>query len=250
MQEQSLKDVDETLGLEFEVKKNTKNANRIGFSNSIFAVGEMVYVLSAEQHDNLIKQFNEVNNYKSRIKELENEIATGSNSDIAADLKEKDKIINNLKTQINNLKNQDKTSDNSELTKLQQQLDNKDKNIASLKQELNDNEIHLKYLKESHDNLIVLNDNYKDEFQSTYESNEKELKETITKQQSHIDELTKKLESLLSLKEYISPKQHYDELATLKDKIKEFETEINKVNAEVDMKLATQKSELEINHTN
>lgn len=65
--------------MEFEVKKNTKNANRIGFSNTIFAVGERVYVLSAKQQDDLIKQLNEVNRYKSKIKELEQSIVKESN---------------------------------------------------------------------------------------------------------------------------------------------------------------------------
>ena len=61
MQEQTLNEP-KSLGLEFEVKKNTKNANRIGFSNTIFAVGERVYVLSAKQQDDLIKQLNEFQN--------------------------------------------------------------------------------------------------------------------------------------------------------------------------------------------
>lgn len=55
MSKKTLEKSDNSMGLEFEVKKNTPNANRIGFSNTIFSVGEKVYVLSAKEHDDLIK---------------------------------------------------------------------------------------------------------------------------------------------------------------------------------------------------
>lgn len=232
MQEQTINEP-KSLGLEFEVKKNTKNANRIGFSNTIFAVGERVYVLSAKQQDDLIKQLNELNRYKSKIKELEQSIAKESNIKTNENL-EKDIIIESLKTEINELRKQVSIHDRS-IDKLQQEIKDKDENIASLKKELNYNEIHLKYLKNSYENLMELNSNYK---------------ETIEKQQSSIYELSKKIESLFRLKDYISPKQHYDEVGTLKDKIKDAETENNKVKAEVERKLATQKSDLEIAYTN
>ena len=40
MDEKTLEKKDYSIGQEFEVKKNTANANRIGFSNTIFGVGE------------------------------------------------------------------------------------------------------------------------------------------------------------------------------------------------------------------
>ena len=85
--------------------------------------------------------------------------------------------------------------------------------------------------------------------QLKFDIRENELKETIQNQQKHIDELTKKVESFSSLKEYIPPKEHYQALEELKDKIQEIETELNKANAEIEMKLATQKSDLEIKYT-
>ncbi|WP_295723508.1 hypothetical protein [uncultured Methanobrevibacter sp.] len=55
----------------------------------------------------------------------------------------------------------------------------------------------------------------KEDLQSRYENTEKELKETIEKQQTHIDELNEKLESLTALKEYIPPREHYSALQEL-----------------------------------
>ena len=46
---------------------------------------------------------------------------------------------------------------------------------------------------------------------------EKDLRETIEKQQTHIDELTEKVQSLSILKDYISPKEHFEALEELKD---------------------------------
>ena len=66
-----------SFGKSFEVKKNTKNANRIGFSNTVFKVGETVFVLSEKEHNNLIKKLED---YNIKIKKLEDTIATESNS--------------------------------------------------------------------------------------------------------------------------------------------------------------------------
>ena len=97
-----------------------------------------------------------------------------------------------------------------------------------------------------------VNHNYKEskaELQADFDAKEKDLKETIEKQQAHIDELMEKVQSLAILKDYISPKEHYAALEELKDKIKEVEKELDKAQAEVDLKLSTQKSELDIKHT-
>ena len=165
MEDKNLKKSEEPFGQEFEVKKNTNNANRIGFSNTLFSVGEKVYLLSEQQHFDLIKEIDQVYEYKDRIKELENIISNNSDKNNLEELKEKlqeEVIISNLKTKL--------------------------------------------------------------------------------------EELTKKLESLSGLKEYIPPKEH-ESLEELKDKIKEIETELNKVNAEVDLKLTNQKFDIELKHT-
>ena len=102
------------------------------------------------------------------------------------------------------------------------------------------------------DNLIGINNNYtesKAEIKSVFDDRESELKETIQKQQEHIDELTEKVENLSGLKDYISPKEHYEEIDKLKDKVKDAKLELEKLSAEVDMKLSTQKSEMEVKHT-
>ena len=102
-------------------------------------------------------------------------------------------------------------------------------------------------------NLIATNTNFKEtkeQMQSDFEKQEKELKETIEKQQSHIDELTQIKDSLLPLKDNIAQKQHYNEIGALKDEIRTKEKEISKLNNEIESKLASQKSDLSIEHAN
>ena len=71
----------------------------------------------------------------------------------------------------------------------------------------------------------------------------------MKKTEKLVDELTEKVQSLSILKDYISPKEHFEALEELKDKIKEVEVELDKTKAEVDMKLATQKSEIDVKNT-
>ena len=288
MVEKKLKDSDERFGREFEVKKNTKNANRIGFSNTLFEVGEKVYVISEQQHFDIIKDMDQVDEYKSRIKELEKIIADNKSDDNADDLKkelqEKDDMINVLKDRVDSLgkelesnKNQPQVHTKDEIDKLKEELkserkqheywknayesmmDTSDDVVARNEELIKDNE-QLKtandHINETNkllnENIIGLNQNYEEtkrELQSNFDIREKELKETIEKQQTHIDELTEKVESLIGLKEYIPPTEHYAALEELKDKIKVAETELSKSMAEVDMKLKTQKSEMDVKHT-
>ena len=81
-------------------------------------------------------------------------------------------------------------------------------------------------------------------------NNEKELKETIKKQQTHIDELTQKYQSLLPSKENIPQKEHYMEIDALKDKIRTLEKDIKTKDAEIETKLEKKKSDLLIENTN
>ncbi|MCQ2971916.1 MAG: hypothetical protein MJ209_01255 [archaeon] len=275
MEDKNFKKSEEPFGQEFEVKKNTNNANRIGFSNTLFSIGEKVYILSAQQHFDLIKEMDKVDEYKDRIKELENIISNNSDKNNLEELKEKlqekEVIISNLKTKLDTLGKEVKTSKHEkEIKKLKKDIESLEDKADYWKNEYNelaaaneslieDNEQLKKDNSQINGNnkLITahiqgLNNDYKQarqEIQSTFENRESELKETIEKQQTHIDELSKKLESLSGLKEYIPPKEHYESLEELKDKIKEIETELNKVNAEVDLKLTNQKSDIELKHT-
>lgn len=271
MVDKTLKKTDDKFGHEFEVKKNTKNANRIGFSNTLFAIGEKVYLLSEQQRFDLIRDMDQVDKYKERIKELENIISTNSDKNKLEELKEKlqekEVMVSDLKTKLDTIGKQDKTyKHKDEITKLKKEIESLkneldywknecDQQVATNESLIEDNE---KLKKENSqnklisDNILELNNDHKQvrqEMQSSFENMECELKETIEKQQTHIDDLTKKLESLYNLKEYIPPKEHYDALEVLKDKIKETETELNKVNAEVELKLTNQKSDMELKHT-
>lgn len=288
MDDKKLKKSDERFGLEFEVKKNTKNANRIGFSNNLFGVGEKVYVLSEQQHFDLIKDMEQVDEYKARIKELENKILNSSSDSNAEDLEkqlqEKDEIINTLKDRVDSLgkelesnKTQPKIHDKDEIDKLKEELEtergqheyweNSFKNmietsddvVARNEELIKDNE-QLKtandHINETNkllnENIIGLNKNYEEtkrELQSNFDIREKELKETIKKQQSHIDELTEKVETFSGFKEYVPPKEHYAALQELQEKINDAEAELNKLTAEVDLKLTNQKSDMELKHT-
>ena len=281
MDEKTLEKKDYSIGQEFEVKKNTANANRIGFSNTIFGVGEKVYVISEKERDSLIQQLNQRDEYKARIKELEADI---NDEDLKGELQEKDAMIANLKARVDNLgkeleesKAQPKVYDKDEVEELKEEIkvargqeeywhnaynnliDSSD-GLAVRNEELIKENERLKTTNDNinqtnqllNDNLMSVNQNYKEskaELQADFDAKEKDLKETIEKQQAHIDELMEKVQSLAILKDYISPKEHYAALEELKDKIKEVEKELDKAQAEVDLKLATQKSELDIKHT-
>ena len=294
---------DYEFGVDCEVKKNTKYSNRVGFSNSVFDIGETVYVISKARRDELIEQ-------------LENNDSIAS-EDFESQIKEKDESISKLNDQIASLqselassksqiKNNDKELDSvkKQLATSKSQIKEKDDCILKLKERIDslsveleepvveaDDEKQTSYWKNAYeemikssdelatrneelvkenerlkttndninetnkllnDNMLGMNDNYQEsqkELQSVYEGKQKELNKTIEKQQTHIDDLTKKVESLAILKEYIPPKKHYEELSSLKDKIKEVELELDKATSKVDAELSSQKSKLQIAHT-
>ena len=281
MDEKTLEKTDKAIGREFEVKKNTANANRIGFPNSVFGIGEKVYVISEAERFDLMKQLDEIDDYKDRIKELEADI---NDEDLKGELQEKDALISNLKARVDNLgkeleeaKAQPKVYDKDEMEKLKEDLEaaksqekywknsfeemiGSSDDLAARNEELIKENDQLKDANNKinetnkllNDNIIGLNASFKEtkgELQSSFDTKEKDLRETIEKQQTHIDELTEKVQSLSILKDYISPKEHFEALEELKDKIKEVEVELDKTKAEVDMKLATQKSEIDVKNT-
>ena len=287
MDEKTLEKSDNGIGQEFEVKKNTANSNRITFSSKFFAVGDNVYILTESERFDLMKQQDQIDEYKARIKELENILADAPTDvdvdDLQDQLKKKDETIATLKDRVDSL--------GKELEERKDVKVESVEDIESLKEELEGAESQVKYWKGAYenlmessdglaarneelikendqlknantninetnkllnDNIIGINNNYKEskaEIQSAFEERENELKETIKKQQAHIDDLSEKVESLSGLKEYIPPKQHYDEIDSLKDKVKDAKLELDKLQAEVDMKLSKQKSEIEVNHT-
>ena len=127
MDEKTLEKTDKAIGREFEVKKNTANANRIGFPNSVFGIGEKVYVISEAERFDLMKQLDEIDDYKARIKELEADI---NDEDLKGELQEKDALIANLKARVDNLgkeleeaKAQPKVYDKDEMEKLKEDLE-------------------------------------------------------------------------------------------------------------------------------
>ena len=280
-------------GVDCEVKKNTKYSNRVGFSNSVFDIGETVYVISKARRDELIEQ-------------LENNDSI-ANEDFESQIKEKDESISKLNDQIASLKDElanSKSQIKKQLATSKSQIKEKDDCISKLKERIDslsveleepvveaDDEKQTSYWKNAYeemikssdelatrneelvkenerlkttndninetnkllnDNMLGMNDNYQEsqkELQAVYEGKQKELNKTIEKQQTHIDDLTKKVESLAILKEYIPPKKHYEELNGLKDKIKEVELELDKATSKVDAELSSQKSKLQIAHT-
>jgi len=301
MSEKTLEETDKGIGKKFEVKKNTGNSNRITFSSKFFGVGDNVYILTEGERFDVMRDLDQVDEYKARIKELESVIATGSNNnnteDLEKQIKEKDKTITELTNENSEKDNTIKelvTRVDSLAKELESSSDVKVESvddIETLKEELKTKENEVEYWKNAFENLmgdsddlaarneelikdneqlktanihinetnkllnqniIGINDNYKetkDELQSSFVNKEKELKETIQKQQAHIDELTEKVESLSMLKDYIPPKEHYEEIDSLKDKVKDAKLELDKLSAEVDMKLSKQKSEMEVKHT-
>ena len=283
MDEKTLEKSDKAIGREFEVKKNTANANRIGFSNTLFSIGEKVYVISEAERFDLMKQIDELDECKARIKELESKPSDINAEDFNKQLQEKDALIANLKDRVDTLGKEleeakaIEAKPSEEVNELKDELDTANKNVeywknayenlmgssdelAARNEELIKENDQLKNANTNinetnkllNDNIMSISSNYKEskeEIQSVFDDRETELKETIKKQQAHIDDLTEKVESLSVLQEYIPPKQHYEEIDALKDKVKDAKLELDKLSAEVDMKLATQKSEMEVQHT-
>ena len=207
------------------------------------------------QKQNKINDNNEtiITNLKSRIDELGKELdESSSNNGDASDEDEvaqlKDELEKSQK-QVDYLKHTyEKLIDSSdELANANEKYKHENEKLR------NDNNAINETNKLLNENLIASNNTFKEtkqELQSTFESKELELKETIKKQQSHIDETTQKYESLLPLKEHVAQKEHYEQLSALKDEIKQLELEKDKSDNEIESKLASQKSDLEIQHAN
>ena len=319
VKKQKLETSDTTIGIKLQVKKQDKNRyNKVYFDKKLFDVGDIVYVISEQEHQELtVHQKNnnvqywknklankdkEIISLNAKVSELEQSLEQTNEDNKSIDsykqeLQTKYEIIDNLTTSKNNYKT--KYEDLQETTTatinqlkaridaLGKELDNSvnASELEDLQEKLKQSEKDAKYWQDSfgtlsEENLGFVNENDElkekniainetnkllnenilgltSSFESTKEqitadaqNKQNELKETIEKQQSHIDELTQKYESLLVLKEHIPVKQHYKEIQELQSKLNNAEKELESTKASMETKLATQKSELNIKHAN
>lgn len=322
MQEQTIELSDERIGIKYVVGANGNYARiSLGKLGDKFNKNDEVIVLTISEHQKLLQQIKNADNYLIKMNQLENEINDADirtlkkdNEDLQKQIKNKNNSINTFKT--NSVKNKAKIEDLQKTIKEQEQtiaelkqmndniakqLDNSidaseiedlQNEIQALKEQHETSQKQMEYWKQSYENLLessdevvaqnesligdneklrndnnainetnkLLNENIialktsfdetKQQLQSDFEKQEKELKETIKNNQSHIGELTDKYQSLLPSKEYIPQKQHFDEILALKDEIRTLEKDIETKDAEIEKKLATQKSDLLIEHNN
>ena len=155
--------------------------------------------------------------------------------------------LKDLKSEVAGLKKQLAESESkynsifSDYTKIS------DENIAYI-EEINQLKETNKFLNEQVGALTSSIIDNNSELESKHQSEQKELKETIEKQQTHIDELSDKYQSLLPLENNIEQSQHYNEISALKDKLNEVTIELNKSKANIETKLAVQEKELASDH--
>ena len=287
MQEQTLETSDETIGILCKVEKHNSTQNRIRFKNHIAQIGDEIYAITPPEHSSIMQQLKDADEFIAKHQQNnDNEDLQNQQKEqeqLIQDLKqmndnlakEKDAIEKQLEDSIDASEHQQLQDEVAELkdllatsqTKCKYWHDAHNNLIESSDELANRNEELIKQnndLKNKFDevnstnqllnqNLIATNTNFKEtkeQMQSDFEKQEKELKETIEKQQSHIDELTQIKDSLLPLKDNIAQKQHYNEIGALKDEIRTKEKEISKLNNEIESKLASQKSDLSIEHAN
>ena len=200
-----------------------------------------------KQHEQTIAELKEHND--AIAKQLEDSIDASEHQKLKESIDElKDELATSQKqckywhdSYANIIESSDALANENENYKLQnEKLRNDNNAISETNKLLNDNIMALK----------TTFDETKQQMQSDFKKQEKELKENIKKQQTHIDELTQKKDSLLPMQEYIPQTQHYNEINALKDKLRKAQQEIETNDAEIEKKLATQKSDLEIEHTN
>ena len=194
---------------------------------------DVVYVLTEQEHQELLDNISKRKEYESEIKELDEQLTSlkeqndKANDDRIAQLK---KDVEYWKTSFKKVNNENES------------LENENEN---LKNENNS-------LTETNELLEDSNTNSKERvqyLQDAIESKEKELKETNQNHQRHIDEITNKYQSLLPLQEYVAPNQHFEEIDKLKDKIKASENELATIKADSETRLAQLQQELETKHS-
>ena len=168
MGEKTLEKNDNGIGRRFEVKKNTGNSNRITFSSKFFGVGDNVYILTESERFDIMKDLDQVDEQKARIKELEGIVATGSTNsnieDLENQIKEKDETISKL-TNENSEKDNTIKELVSRVDSLGKELEESRgvkvgsvEDIDSLKEKLDVAEKEVEYWKNAHNNLIASGD--------------------------------------------------------------------------------------------
>lgn len=244
MEEQTMGKSDTRFGVECKVKikystgypTTTTNlySKRTGYKKfADLTNDDVVYVLTEQEHQELLDNIAKRKEYESEIKKLDEQLTSlkeqndKANDDRIAQLK---KDVEYWKTSFKKVNNENES------------LENENEN---LKNENNS-------LTETNELLEDSNTNSKERvqyLQDAIESKEKELKETNQNHQRHIDEITNKYQSLLPLQEYVAPNQHYEEIDKLKDKIKASENELATIKADSETRLAQLQQELETKHS-
>lgn len=224
-------------------------------SNDIKALKKQLGIYE-KQVDNLTKSNNSYkqwnDEFKSKINDLEqtidelkehnNAIAKQLENTIdASEFKKSQNEINHLKEQVDKYKSkyENMLSDYTKAT---------DECIAYLDENKKLKETN-QFLNEQVGAITSTFNKINAEFESNYKSSNQELKETIKKQQTHIDEITEKYQSLLNKKDYINPTSHYDEILALTNDLNDANLKINELNSDIETKLAVQKNELDSEHT-
>lgn len=234
--------------IKLKVSVHSKNRyNKVYFPHDLFNVGENVYVVSESYYKELTsnttqqdlvqenKQLKEHNDIIAKelqdaftldeVNELENTIASylGEIQELKEDKKQHQQLIHDYEDAI------------ADITR----LDNTNTELKNTNQFLNE---QIAGLKATFDNTI-------EDINNTSSHQIKELNENIEKDRLHIDELTDKYQSLLPLKEYIPPKEHYHQLQQLQDKINKITTDYNELKASMDSQIQKLESDLNQQHT-
>ena len=197
---------------------------------------DTVYVLTEKEHQELLDKLTKWDDVHSQIHES-NKDMNKINEDKIADLEKE------LKTTKKNLEYYENATNTL--------VDGSDVLVENNETLKKDNNAVYKTNDMLNDALLGLNATFKEtseDLQSILQSKEKELKETIQNQQLHIDKIDSKYQSLLPKSEYIAPRQHYEEIDKLKDKINASENELATIKADNETKLAKLQQELETKH--
>ena len=235
VKEQKLETSDATIGIKLEVKNNDKNRyNKVYFDKKLFSIGEVVFLLSEQEHQlltthqknidveywkkKLDEKDSEITSLKSKVSELKQSLKETNKNNKSIDaykqeLQTKYEIIDNLTTSRNDYKskydNLQKTTTTTinqlkaRIDELGKQLDNSAdaSELEDLQQKLNDAKKDAEYWQESYGTLSDEHLGIVDENESLRKSNEdinktnKLLNANITSLKTTFDETKEQLTS-------------------------------------------------------
>ena len=258
----ALKQENEDLKKQVKNKDNSINTYKTNSVKSKARIEDLEsrieeYKKSIDNNDTEIEQYHEeINELKGTNKEQ---------ATIISDLKETNDILaKKLDESIDASEFKDLQKENSELLKQYNYYKDAHDSLIKYEDEIVADNENLKNenrkLQSSIDSINktnrMLNENIlglkatfdetEQQLKSDFEKQEIEMKETIQKQKSNIDDLTNKYHSLLPLQDNIKQSTHYKEIDALKNKLNDTTNELNKTKAEIETKLAIQKSNLEV----